>query len=401
MAAARQLFHSVKCALFRADDHARRWLRVNARVLAITADTLHSVALLTPSANAEIRAQLAATLVSIVTIYRDYPASSALPSRRRLTLVALNIITAVQLLVEMLATRQPNLNSNKKSPHQLTALTVIEAAKGALRLSLLADRQSNQHRMLTAADQRLPEAPAPPVCTCGMQDVPGVEQVSVAKGIRTSRAILKPRKPAKRVRPLSSHVIAGLEPPPSELRHYRSTTDPLLEALFTIAYERRANWVVRMFMPDVACEACSADPPPRPSFSETIAGIQNSLSALTPAELAAEVAYIVRPFIHLILLRRYGWRSWKAWSAALVLDLGARTAMAAPGDDSDEEERRRRMAQLILYLGRSPMFDLILRRFIKKFTNPLRKVPLVGGVASSAIEWMTLLQQYWFYTSGS
>ncbi|KAI0567213.1 Peroxisome membrane protein Pex16 [Gracilaria domingensis] len=389
----------VRFLLQSADDSLRTSLLANNRLLAIAADALQSIALLTPSANAELRAQIAATFVSLLTIYRDYPSAPFSKSRRR-KLLALNVISAVQLLVEMVAKR---CDTASKSPSraQLNSISILEAAKALLRLSLLSSPNENQMRVLTAADQQLPETPAPPSCTCGMQSVPGNEKVAVEKGSRTNRMIIKPRKDQKRQRSISRQVIAGLEPVPSALQEHRPTSDPLLDALFTIAYERRANWVVRMFMPQTKCEACSSTPPRRPTLSQTMEGIQHAFNALTPTELAAEVAYVVRPFIHISLIRRFGWRSWKAWCAALLLDVASRSAMAAPASPSELEERRRRMAQLVLYLGRSPLFDLILRRVIKKFTTPLRKVPLVGGISSSAIEWITLLQQYWFYLSAS
>lgn len=284
---------------------------------------------------------------------------------------------------------------------QLSAITGLEAAKLALRLSLLA-RRATQGRVLSAAEQSLPEAPAPLECTCGMSSVPGADLVAVEKGRRSGRKILK----AKENRPKSAfqgEAIEGVEPVPKRLRQHQVEKDPMLDALFLIAYERRANWVVRMFVPDVACEACAGRRVENSTngLGETVEGIRRAYVALKPGELAAEVAYVARPLVHLLLIRRFGWRSWRAWTVALMLDLGSRLAMAPPTDDADVNERRRRMAQLVLYLGRSPLFDLIMRGFIRKITSPLRYIPLVGGVASSAIEWVTLLQQYWFYTSGS
>ncbi|CAN8074693.1 unnamed protein product [Agarophyton chilense] len=381
------------------DDSLRKSLLANNRILAIAADALQSIALLTPSANAELRAQIAATFVSLLTIYRDYP-SAPFPTPRRRKLLALNFISAIQLLFEMVAKRR-DVSLKTPSRTQLNCISILEAVKALLRLSLLSNSNQTNARILTAADQQLPEAPTPPSCTCGMQSVPGNEKVAVEKGARTSRMIIKPRQDPKRKRSTSHQVIAGLEPVPTALRQHHPTSDPLLDALFTIAYERRANWVVRMFMPQPTCQACSVNPPRRPTLTQTMEGVQNAFTALTPSELAAEVAYVARPFIHISLIRRFGWRSWKAWCAALLLDVGSRIAMATPASPSELDERRRRMAQLVLYLGRSPLFDLILRRLIKKFTTPLRRVPLIGGVSSSAIEWITLLQQYWFYLSAS
>lgn len=379
---------------YRTHSALRTWLRSNTHILSATADTLHSIALLSPSAHAEFRAELAATLVSLLSLYRDYPPLN-LSRRRCISLLALNVLCSVQLLLEMATVR------NSKAPNsQLTVASAIEAAKAALRLQLLFDRP-DKTRLLAHADQALPEAPPPPICTCGMRDIHGGKDVVMEKGTRTSRAIIKPRHMSKRHRPLSEATIAGLEPPPPHLRRLQPNSDPMLEALCTIAYERRANWVVRMFMGDTECPACSPPPPAPPNLQETLQGIHTSLVALTPFELGAEIIYIIRPFVHLMLIRRFGWRSWRAWSTALVLDLGSRAAMASPSNDADVAERKRRMAQLVLYLGRSPLFDLILRRFLKRFTSPLRRIPVVGGVASSAIEWITLLQQYWFYTSAS
>lgn len=155
-------------------------------------------------------------------------------------------------------------------------------------------------------------------------------------------------------------------------------------------------------MPDVRCEACFIDiqlkPPP---ISDTLNGIQQSMAALQPTELAAEIAYVVRPLLHVLLTRLFGWRSWKTCMSALVNDLASRSAMTTPTDVAHLIELRRQIAQLLLYLCRSPLFDLTMGVIIKRITNTLRSVPLVGDVASSAIQWLSLLQQYWFYTNGS
>lgn len=129
--------------------------------------------------------------------------------------------------------------------------------------------------------------------------------------------------------------------------------------------------------------------------------VASTYAKLTQAELAAEVLYIARPLVHVLLMRRFGWRSWRPWIAALMLDLAARGAMQTPVDDNAAEERRRRMALLVLYLGRSPFFDVVMNQVVRKVVSPLRCIPLVGSAASSAIEWASLLQQYWFYTSAS
>lgn len=391
--------------LERVNSSTRLWLRANTRALTVTSDLLQSLTVLSPSADAEISAQAAATIVAFLTIYRDYPASVNNQSSR----LALSLISSSQLLLEMLATRQSSQTTrNLHSKHHLTIITLIETIKALIRVHLLS-KTAYRGKILTTFDQILPEATPPPSCTCGMSDIPGTDKVAVKKGTRSGRRIIKVRELAskrpRRAKPnMSNTVIAGLEPIPDALRQHKPTEDPILDALFTIAYERRANWIIRMFMSDAECKACDdseAVTIRRPTLQETLEGIQTSYAALKSGELAAEVLYICRPVIHLLLIRRFGWLSWKAWCSALLVDLAARLAMAPTTNEMEADERRRRMAQLLLYIGRSPLFDLILRQVIKRMTSPLRKIPLVGGVTSSAIEWVTLLQQYWFYTSGS
>lgn len=384
------------------DSAARTWLRTNTRLLRVASDTLRAAALLSPAADAELRAEAASALISLLTIYRD--CTEYIPTRLpRSTLVLLQSLKSLQLLLEMRAVRRAPLHS--RTTFQLRLITIIEAVKAALRLSLLA-RLAPKGRTLTALHQTLPPAPQLAVCSCGMAQLSGVQHVVLRKGQRSGRKILKVRP--KRERPQNQHhphSISTVPSVPSDLRQLNITSDPILDALFMIAYERRANWVVRMFMPD--CDACSdaaspeAPPPPRPRLRENLEGIQRVVSSLKPEELAAEVLYIARPVVHLMLIRRFGWTSWRAWAAALLLDAASRIYMAPPADDSDVEERRRRMAELLLYLGRTPLFDFLMRRFVKSLTSPLRRIPVVGGMASSAIDWATLLQQYWFYTSGS
>lgn len=344
------------------------------------------------------------------------------------------MLKSLQLLLEMATVA--------KSPDShLAVVEAVEAAKAVLRLSLL----KSFGRPITARDESLPsddevEAGANVnACSCGLQDLPHAKHVEMDKGPRTDSAILRLRHHRAMLnqsqfanqnkvinRPLSTARIAGLEPVPSILtkrerggrlvdisteRNFTSTTsdvddheDPLLEALFVVAYERRSNWVIRMFMPQLDCPACyGVVVLPTPTLTDTLHGIQHSVENLPPAAIAAEVAYIARPVLHVMLIRRFGWRSWRAWMAALITDIASRALLSRYDEQTDDErvERRKRMANLLLYLGRSPLFDVLLRVVIKRATSPLRAIPLVGGLVSSAISWITLLQQYWFYTSGS
>lgn len=345
------------------DRAARAWLRRHTPVIRQLTDLLRTLPLFAP--NSEIHSELAASLLSLLSLYRDLTPDQSLPP------VCLTLLSSIQLPLEMLTRRRAG------QPSQLRAVTALEAAKLLFRLSLIFSN-SRKGRMFTLQSERLPEAPAPPVCTCGLQQVPGSDLVKVTRGRRSGRRVLHPQKNTS-----------------------KTAHDPLLDALFLVAYERRASWVIRMLVPDVSCEACSEKRVERSGLNGGAGSVARACVALQPAELAAEVIYVARPLIQLLLMRRFGWRSWKPWLAALFLDLGSRVAMAQPQSGEENDEKRRRMAQLVLYLGRSPLFDILIRAFVRKLTSPLRKVPLIGGATSSAIEWATLLQQYWFYTSGS
>lgn len=398
----------VQLAILRADFSFRVWLRANARLLTSTSDFLHSIALLSQSPSSEIRAEFASTLFCILQLYRDYPSTENHPYPRRVLI--LRLLTSVQLLAEMAAKR-----TDPSDPHpsaQLPVVAAIEAAKAVLRLSLFFPA-AKLGKQLLASDQDFDDTTEKQECTCGMQKIQNAGDIDVHKGPRNDRAILRIRQhralrmQMPKNRPLSTAHIAGLEPVPTIIGKppplpEQDMDDPVLDALFVVAYERRSNWIVRVFMPELRCEVCSKavhlHPPP---LSDTLEGLHQSAIALAPTEIAAEVAYIMRPLLHILLIRRFGWRSWKAWMLALITDLASRAAMPTPIDSAHGIERRRRMAQLLLYLGRSPFFDLVLRVFIRKVTTPLRRIPVFGGITSSAIQWITLLQQYWFYTSGS
>lgn len=354
---------SLKSQLITLNTALRTWLRYNSNTLRHLTELLRTLSLLSP--NSELHSELAASFLSLLSLYRDFTPSQPLPP------IILTLLSAIQLPLEMLARRRTGQQG------QFQAITALETAKLLLRLSLIFSR-SKHGRILTLQSERPQAAPAPLICTCGLQQVPGAQLVTVTTGRRSGRKVLRPEKDAS-----------------------KSGNDPILDALFLVAYERRASWVVRMLVPDVSCEACAERRVEESGLGEGVEGVARAYAALEPSEVAAEVMYVARPLLHLMLIRCFGWRSWKAWVVALFVDLGSRMSMAAPQGNEEVDEKRRRMAQLLLYLGRSPLFDLLLRMVMKRMTSPLRRVPLVGGAASSAIEWVTLLQQYWFYTSGS
>lgn len=155
---------------------------------------------------------------------------------------------------------------------------------------------------------------------------------------------------------------------------------------------------MRAFSP-AACPACDA----ADEKEEEEEVVEVRLAAPrrpSRAEVTAEVLFILRPVIQLLLVRAYGWRSWRAWGGALGMDVVSRQMMARGGEEA-EEERRRRALLMLLYLARSPFFDTVVRTAVERVERGLRMVPVIGKAAGGVAELMRGVQRYWFYTAGS
>lgn len=353
-----------------ADVSARDFLTRHARPLRAAAEALRLAAVVAPAADAELRAEAAAAAMALLAAYRD--GASARPPRR-----ALEALRALELLLEMRARR--SIAAGRWRVWR--TIVIVEAAKALLRAVMLSQRGG---RMLTAAAEALPPTPDPPVCTCGMQSVPGADKVLVTEGPRSGRKILR------------------LDPGAPVARG--AATDAL-EPLFVTAYERRAAWLMRVFVPASGCAACdpaAADVPARAAAAEEATLARH---AAWPAprwdEVAAEALYILRPLVHLLLIRRFGWRSWRAWGASLAVDAASRQLMAQGDDPDAAEERQRRMVLLVLYLARSPMFDAVVLASLRRVERILRRVPILGSTAGGVLDLVRSIQRYWFYTSAS
>lgn len=360
----------VLATLHDADASARDFLTRHARPLRAAAEALRLAAVVAPAADAELRAEAAAAAVGLLAAYRD--GANARPPRR-----ALEALRALELLLEMRARR----DSRGGVWRVWRTVFGVETGKVLLRAVMLAQRGG---RLLTAGAEALPPVPDPPVCTCGMQGVPGADKVLVTNGPRSGRKILQ-------LDPNAAATGGG--------------SGDVLDPLFVTAYERRAAWLMRVFVPAGGCAACdpaAADAAERAAAAQAAAEARH---AAWPAprwgHVAAEVLYILRPLVHLLLIRRYGWRSWRAWGASLAVDAASRQLMAR-GDDPDAlEERQRRMMILLLYLARSPVFEAVLLAALRRVERILRRVPLLGPTAGSVVDLVRAIQRYWFYTSAS
>lgn len=366
--------------LLHADAEFRSLLLRNGRSIRLAEDGLRGLALLLPGGDGEIRAEAAGVLLSWLQIYRD-AGSPDIPKdvlkvgnvevSSKALMVMLATTRAVELLVEMVAER--------RGRSKWGAVTGIEGAKMLLRLMLLVCRL--RHGL---GSEELPNAKEEAVCTCGLGNLEGAKYVNVKRGKRTGRKVYV----------LNDSVPEGKE----------------LDILFETAYERRSAWIMQMLGAEENCPACS----PGKGEAEKHSGLQQNGAAspnrqqsvaggvysLPPEATFGEVLYIMRPFLQLLFIRKYGWKSWRAWLLALGVDLFARN-LRTRDRTLHEDERQRRNLQLLLYLARSPFFDVVIKRILETSARGLRRIPLIGGVASSTLELTTALQTYWFYTAAS
>lgn len=114
----------------------------------------------------------------------------------------------------------------------------------------------------------------------------------------------------------------------------------------------------------------------------------------------AEFLHILRPCVQLVLLKTLGMKSWSAWGASMAID-SVSMALVKPKNSSEQDELRRRQFQMVLYLVRSPLFDVVLKYILRRIERVLRRIPLVGAPMSASFELMLVLQKLWFYTAGS
>jgi len=138
--------------------------------------------------------------------------------------------------------------------------------------------------------------------------------------------------------------------------------------------------------------------------------------------LIGEVLHILRPFIYYYFIRTYNHshtttttttttstkrRSpWFPFLLSLLLDIAAHKCTKMGHDFTKldnlqkmEVERRRRL--WVLYLLRSPLFQLLTSPMVGGVERRLRSLPLLGGMSSYALQMLKYIHQHYFYISGS
>ncbi|KAI9297957.1 peroxisome membrane protein [Neoconidiobolus thromboides FSU 785] len=123
----------------------------------------------------------------------------------------------------------------------------------------------------------------------------------------------------------------------------------------------------------------------------------------------AEWLYIIRPFIYVCMLHKFGHKSWKPWLLSLGLEiisfqLKEQYNKDVIGEEDlsslEIEERKRRKYALLYYLLKSPFFALYTKIFMLKFSDFASNRFLISFFAGMLKDYIPLWEKYYFYSSG-
>lgn len=145
--------------------------------------------------------------------------------------------------------------------------------------------------------------------------------------------------------------------------------------------------------------------------------------------------HILRPLVYSYSCGSAGERSWRPWLTSLAMDAAAFACTARAGggramsllipigaaaggnvegsgtgdgvpvlpylDEEQAAELRRRKLLWLLYLMRSPAFELLAEPVGRGAAGVFEGVPLLGGMAGYALNMLLYVQRHHFYTSAS
>ncbi|KAK4418711.1 ATPase ARSA2 [Sesamum alatum] len=128
--------------------------------------------------------------------------------------------------------------------------------------------------------------------------------------------------------------------------------------------------------------------------------------------LTGEVMFILRPLIYVLLIRKYGARSWFPWLTSLAIDLVGNgiisflTNLRHNSKDFhlsnlEKNELKRRKLLWALYLMRDPFFAKYTRQRLDATQKLLEPVPIVGLLTEKLVELLVGAQTRYTYMSGS
>ncbi|KAG0748275.1 hypothetical protein G6F57_003731 [Rhizopus arrhizus] len=126
--------------------------------------------------------------------------------------------------------------------------------------------------------------------------------------------------------------------------------------------------------------------------------IQKNISKL------GELLYILRPFLYVLALLKYGRRSWKPWLVSLMIELLSNAALKKGYMKMmplEKQEYERRLKLLFFNLMRGVFYLRITRPRLERFCNKTEDKPILSMVSTIIREYLPLWEDIYFYTSAS
>ncbi|CAH9098077.1 unnamed protein product [Cuscuta epithymum] len=130
--------------------------------------------------------------------------------------------------------------------------------------------------------------------------------------------------------------------------------------------------------------------------------------------LTGEVMFVLRPLIYVLLVRRYGTRSWFPWVTSLAVDVIGNCILSFINlcprrsktpqfqlSNSEKDEMKRRKMLWALYVMRDPFFTRYTRQRLESTQKLVEFVPVVGFFTEKLVELIIGAQTRYTYFSGS
>lgn len=127
--------------------------------------------------------------------------------------------------------------------------------------------------------------------------------------------------------------------------------------------------------------------------------------------LLGEVLHILRPLIYAYCLRTSRRRAWWPFLVSVFVDavshqctqqgLGKDSTTPTALDPLQVQELQRRRALWLLYMLRSPIFQIITDPAASSVERTLSRIPLIRGLASYGLVILRYIHSHYFYISGS
>eukprot|EP01080_Neovahlkampfia_damariscottae_P002038 gene2038-1545_t len=114
-----------------------------------------------------------------------------------------------------------------------------------------------------------------------------------------------------------------------------------------------------------------------------------------------EMIFALRPCIYVLSLMKWGNDSWTPLVISFLTDLISRQLSLSDVQGRGsivKDELYRRYSSLYYYLVRNPLFNESLKPIIVAICNKLKNVPALGPLVVNIVEYMLVLQNYYFYT---